>query len=83
MKTDNDDTRGWVSKPPTVRKALGVDYGRRRIGLAVSTLGLAPRPLGTLPGGGYTEILRMATEVVDVALSERELEPKMVKMMSM
>ena len=54
-----------------VRRALGVDYGRRHIGVAVSTLGLAPRPLQFIRGGGIVELMRMAQDVVDVALSER------------
>lgn len=54
-----------------VRRALGVDYGRRHIGVAVSTLGLAPRPLQFIRGGGIVELMRMAQDVVDVAVAEQ------------
>jgi hypothetical protein len=32
---------------------------------------LAPRPLQFIRGGGIVELMRMAQDVVDVALSER------------
>lgn len=54
-----------------VRRALGVDYGRRHIGVAVSNLGLAPRPLQFIRGGGIVELMRMAQDVVDVAVAEQ------------
>lgn len=54
-----------------VQRALGVDYGRRHIGVAVSNLGLAPRPLQFIRGGGIVELMRVAQDVVDVAVSEQ------------
>ena len=54
-----------------VRRALGVDYGRKHIGVAVSTMGWAPRPLQFIRGGGIVELMRMAQDVVDVAMEER------------
>jgi len=61
-------------KPPpqVLQRALGVDYGRRQIGLAVSTLGLAPRPLPFLPARGQDTVLMTAQSVVQTALAERE-----------
>lgn len=56
-----------------VRRALGVDYGRKHIGVAVSTMGWAPRPLQFIRGGGIVELMRMAQDVVDVAMEERAL----------
>lgn len=54
-----------------VRRALGLDYGRRVVGLAVSTLGLAPRPLEGLPGcASASEQLATAAAALEVA--ERE-----------
>lgn len=55
---------------PHLSKALGVDYGRRLIGLAVSTLGLAPRPLPPVPGGRAEDVPRLAQEVVERARTE-------------
>ena len=55
-----------------VQRALGVDYGRKHIGVAVSTLGLAPRPLQYIKGGGIMEITRMAQDVVALACDERK-----------
>lgn len=54
-----------------VQRALGVDYGRRHIGVAVSNLGLAPRPLQFIRGGGIVELMRIAQDVVDVAVAEQ------------
>ncbi len=54
-----------------VRRALGVDYGRVHIGVAVSNLGIAPRPLQFIRGGGIVELMRMANDVVDVAVAEQ------------
>jgi hypothetical protein len=56
--------------PPAPRRALGVDYGRKFIGLAVSTLGLAPRPLMNMRGGGLDILMELAQGVIDVAVSE-------------
>lgn len=50
------------------RTALGVDYGRRRTGLAVSSGGLAPRPLEVVPSHPAPNLIRA---VVDAALRER------------
>lgn len=58
--------------PPPPRRALGVDYGRKCIGLAVSTMGLAPRPLSNLRGGGIQMLMQTAQGVVDAALAEGE-----------
>lgn len=54
-----------------VRRALGVDYGRVHIGVAVSNLGIAPRPLQFIRGGGIVELMRMANDVVDLAVAEQ------------
>jgi putative Holliday junction resolvase len=54
-----------------VQRALGIDYGRRHIGVAVSTMGLAPRPLTYIRGGGLLEIMRMSEDVVNVAVEEQ------------
>jgi hypothetical protein len=56
--------------PPAPRRALGVDYGRKFIGLAVSTLGLAPRPLMNMRGGGLDMLMELAQGIVDAALTE-------------
>lgn len=53
------------------QRALGIDYGRQRIGVAVSTLGLAPRPLSSLRGGGLDEVYDIAKRVVELAASEQ------------
>jgi RNase H-fold protein (predicted Holliday junction resolvase) len=49
---------------------LGLDYGRRTVGLAVSTLGLAPRPLDGLPGVQGHEQMRLAADVLAIARRE-------------
>lgn len=55
-----------------VQRALGLDYGRRVVGLAVSTLGLAPRPLEGVPGcASAADQLATASAVLDVAARER------------
>lgn len=55
-----------------VQRALGLDYGRRVVGLAVSTLGLAPRPLDGLPGcASAADQLATASAVLEVAARER------------
>lgn len=56
--------------PPAPRRALGVDYGRKFIGLAVSTLGLAPRPLMNMRGGGLEKLMELAHGIVDAAVAE-------------
>jgi hypothetical protein len=57
--------------PPGPQRALGVDYGRRQVGLAISTLGLAPRPLPFLRGAGYqgAGFMETAQGVVDAAVA--------------
>jgi len=50
-----------------VRKALGVDFGSKRVGLAVSTLGLSPRPLGVLLWGKNRGQHNLAKKVIDYA----------------
>jgi len=60
-----------------VQRAVGIDYGRRHIGVAVSTMGLAPRPLQYIRGGGLLEIMRMSQDVVDVAVEERACDEKL------
>lgn len=57
---------------PHIQRALGVDYGRRHIGLAVSTLGLAPRVLSPMPGGRASDVPRLAAEVIERATTEGE-----------
>lgn len=57
---------------PAPRRALGVDYGRKFIGLAVSTLGLAPRPLINMRGGGLDMLMELAQGIVDAAIAERK-----------
>ena len=53
-----------------MQRALGLDYGRRVVGLAVSTLGLAPRPLEGLLGVAAHEQAALAASVLDVAQRE-------------
>ena len=60
--------------PPPPRRALGVDYGRKQVGLAVSTLGLAPRPLTNLRGGGLEMLMVVAQGVLDAAVQEGRSE---------
>ncbi|KAL6780042.1 hypothetical protein ACKKBF_B14650 [Auxenochlorella protothecoides x Auxenochlorella symbiontica] len=57
-----------MSSLPT--RSLGVDYGRRNLGLAVSTHGLAPRPLPPLSARGLAFIKQDATDVIAVARKE-------------
>jgi putative holliday junction resolvase len=52
-------------------RALAVDYGRKRIGLALSDpTGLLARPWKTLPGGGAADAARHVARVVEQLLSE-------------
>ncbi|KAI7836156.1 hypothetical protein COHA_009986 [Chlorella ohadii] len=76
-ESDSDD--GWqpgASPPPAssqaqqVQRALGLDYGRRVVGLAVSTLGFAPRPLDGLPGCTVHEQMVLAASVLEIARRE-------------
>ncbi len=76
-ESDSDD--GWqsaASSPPPsspahqVQRALGLDYGRRVVGLAVSTLGFAPRPLDGLPGCTVHEQMVLAASVLEIARRE-------------
>ena len=53
------------------RVALGVDYGRRRTGLAVSSTGASPIPLAVIPSVPPHELVRA---VVDAARRERATE---------
>ena len=61
------------SPPRAPQRALGVDYGRKHIGLAVSTLGLAPRPLMNMRGGGLDVLMQLAQGIVDAAVTEGKL----------
>jgi hypothetical protein len=45
----DEELRGMRATSPQHRTVLGVDYGRRRTGLAVSSGGIAPRPLDVVP----------------------------------
>jgi hypothetical protein len=60
--------------PPAPRRALGVDYGRKFIGLAVSTLGLAPRPIMNMRGGGLDMLMELAQGIVDTAIAESKFD---------
>ena len=51
-------------------RALGVDYGARRIGLAVSDSGMAPRPLRTMEHRGSATTGASAREVAETAARE-------------
>jgi putative holliday junction resolvase len=52
-------------------RALAVDYGRKRIGLALSDpTGLLARPWKTLPGGAATDAARHLARVAEQLLSE-------------
>lgn len=56
---------------PSFTRALGVDYGSRQIGMAISTLGLAPRPLQHLQGArNLVDMMSAAQDIVNLALSE-------------
>ena len=57
--------------PRHLVRALGVDYGRRNVGLAVSSLGLAPRTMPALPG--RLQVLDGARDVVAAAQGAGEL----------
>lgn len=61
---------GSGSPARQVQRALGLDYGRRVVGLAVSTLGLAPRPLEGLPGCGLDGQVALAAAVLEIARRE-------------
>ena len=50
--------------------ALGVDYGARRVGLAVSNGGAAPRPLRTLTHEGTATLNATVLAVVECARAE-------------
>lgn len=53
------------SEARTAARVLAIDYGRRRIGLAVSdALGVLPRPLATLERTNRREDLRRLREIV-------------------
>lgn len=70
----DDDVQPGPSLSPSpahqVQRALGLDYGRRVVGLAVSTLGFAPRPLDGLPGCTVHEQMALAATVLDIARRE-------------
>ena len=61
---------GAGSPAQSVQRALGLDYGRRVVGLAASTLGFAPRPLEGLPGCTVDTQAELAEEVLEVARRE-------------
>lgn len=73
-RSSSSSSSGAAARPPpvTVSRALGVDYGRRLIGLAVSTLGLAPRTLPPMPGGRASDVPELARQVVERARNEGE-----------
>lgn len=54
-----------TSTPRPIRRALGVDFGTRRTGIAVSALGFAPRPVEVLDSRGAYLVL--AQRVVAIA----------------
>lgn len=59
---------GDEARPP---RALGIDYGRARLGLAVTDgLGIAAHPIGTLPNRGREPLL----EAIEREVREREIE---------
>lgn len=64
--SNRDSQGGSVSSAAGVRGCvLAIDYGRRRMGLAVSDgLGLTARPLETLERQGRAEDLRRLREIV-------------------
>lgn len=53
----------------TPARVLGVDFGTRRTGVAVSALGLAPRPLEVLDSRG--SYLDLATRILALAAQQR------------
>ena len=59
-----------MASAAAVDRALGVDYGRRQIGLAVSTMGIAPRPLPPLANDGINTQLTSARAIVDQARAQ-------------
>ena len=63
-----EELRGGAGGASSSRRVLGVDYGRTRTGLAVSSDGLAPRPLGVVPSQPPADLLRV---VVEAARRER------------
>lgn len=69
--TNADASINGSQQPACPQRALGIDYGRQRIGVAISTLGLAPRPLSPLRGGGLDEVYAIAKQVIDLAASEQ------------
>jgi putative Holliday junction resolvase len=69
--TNADASTNGSQQPACPQRALGIDYGRQRIGVAISTLGLAPRPLSPLRGGGLDEVYAIAQQVIDLAASEQ------------
>jgi len=50
--------------------ALGVDYGARRIGVAVSNGGAAPRALGVIANAGSASTTRAVSEILRLARQE-------------
>ena len=50
--------------------ALGVDYGARRIGVAVSNGGAAPRALGVIANAGSASTSRAVSEILRLARQE-------------
>jgi len=53
-----------VSRPKKSLRALGVDYGQKRIGVAVSDpLGIAAHPVGVVAGGDDEEAARQLAEI--------------------
>ena len=68
---DDEGPSSVSSSSVPMRTVLGVDYGRRRTGLAVTTGGIAPRPLGVISSSPPDALLR---RVVETAINERAQE---------
>jgi hypothetical protein len=75
-QSSSGSSGGGGGSAETVPKALGVDYGRKKVGLAVSTMGFAPRPLPALMRSGQETIAEVAQSVVQVAQKEGVCGPE-------
>jgi hypothetical protein len=75
--TGVEDTNSTKFGAPSLRRALGIDYGRRQVGLAISTLGLAPRPLQFVNGArNLSEMTAVAQEIANIAAAEGTVLPR-------
>jgi len=67
IATSSEPSPPDQSLPPQLQRPLGVDYGKKRIGLALSSLGIALRTLPPLQKAYTTPQSEIASQILEIA----------------